>query len=430
MKKNAFTLIELVLVIVILVILGTIALINFKWATLSARDSVRISDVTNISNGLFLYNTKSWDFPIPENSISVTYWWIEFSKIWNLSKSSLSNLWLSWDLIDPMTKKPYPYTLTADNKVLVASKLESDSSLHFDSANASVDEFFVKWNAKYLYLTSDFSIPSNNIELKSTSDSKNYLLINQKSNWIKWNLSSLRWGVFSSCNNVNRLLPWASTWKFDIMLNGKNKSVYCDSGWMRSHLLKSDTLTSGITNSEAQRTSYDNLFKLDKEFNSGAYYTTNIKDISFSKYRYATWNSLSDVDNFSDPIVMYWNYNEWFDDWINSYDKHYAESITLPSSNRPNYFFYNSIWERNKVTLCNYASKKWWRNMYSERLLCWIIVNKYNGNWRNATVMPFWKRGLTWLWCVWGDNWCTPNPVYPSADIKSWMKSYASLWIK
>jgi prepilin-type N-terminal cleavage/methylation domain-containing protein len=110
MKKNAFTLAELVIVIVILVILGTIALINFKWATLSARDSVRISDVTNISNGLFLYNTKSWNFPIPENSISVTYAWNEISKVWNLSTTSLATLWLSWGLVDPQTKDPYPYT--------------------------------------------------------------------------------------------------------------------------------------------------------------------------------------------------------------------------------------------------------------------------------------------------------------------------------
>ena len=47
-KHKAFTLVELIVVIVILAILATIAFLSFSNQSGSARDSVRLSDTTNI----------------------------------------------------------------------------------------------------------------------------------------------------------------------------------------------------------------------------------------------------------------------------------------------------------------------------------------------------------------------------------------------
>jgi prepilin-type N-terminal cleavage/methylation domain-containing protein len=47
-KSSAFTLVELIVVIVILAILATIAFLSFSSQSGSARDSVRLSDTTNI----------------------------------------------------------------------------------------------------------------------------------------------------------------------------------------------------------------------------------------------------------------------------------------------------------------------------------------------------------------------------------------------
>jgi prepilin-type N-terminal cleavage/methylation domain-containing protein len=46
---KAFTLVELIVVIVILAILATIAFLSFSSQSVSARDSTRLSDITNIT---------------------------------------------------------------------------------------------------------------------------------------------------------------------------------------------------------------------------------------------------------------------------------------------------------------------------------------------------------------------------------------------
>jgi len=55
-ENKAFTLVELIVTITILAILGTIAFISFSSYSQSSRDSVRISDLTNIKTSLELFH--------------------------------------------------------------------------------------------------------------------------------------------------------------------------------------------------------------------------------------------------------------------------------------------------------------------------------------------------------------------------------------
>jgi prepilin-type N-terminal cleavage/methylation domain-containing protein len=48
-NQKAFTLVELIVVIVILAILATIAFLSFSSQSASARDSTRLSDMSNIA---------------------------------------------------------------------------------------------------------------------------------------------------------------------------------------------------------------------------------------------------------------------------------------------------------------------------------------------------------------------------------------------
>ena len=68
-----FTLVELIVVITILVILGTIAFTSLSGFSGSARDSSRISDLANISSSLDIVFIKTGAYPMPDNSFSVTY---------------------------------------------------------------------------------------------------------------------------------------------------------------------------------------------------------------------------------------------------------------------------------------------------------------------------------------------------------------------
>lgn len=56
---HGFTLVELIVVITILVILGTIGFISLQGFAGSARDSVRIENLSNLYKGLSLFNVTS-----------------------------------------------------------------------------------------------------------------------------------------------------------------------------------------------------------------------------------------------------------------------------------------------------------------------------------------------------------------------------------
>lgn len=56
---SGFTLVELIVVITILAILGTIGFVQLGGFAGSARDSVRISSLTNLKKGLDMFQIKS-----------------------------------------------------------------------------------------------------------------------------------------------------------------------------------------------------------------------------------------------------------------------------------------------------------------------------------------------------------------------------------
>ena len=65
-RKKAFTLVELLVVIVIIWILAAIWFINYSWYTSSAKDTSRIKDLKTISDALELKLSKWEDLPEPD----------------------------------------------------------------------------------------------------------------------------------------------------------------------------------------------------------------------------------------------------------------------------------------------------------------------------------------------------------------------------
>ncbi len=112
-KKQWFTLVELIVVITILTIFWTILFISYQWFSKNARDSSRISDLSNIKLALENELSQKWYYPHPDNPIKVTYSW---ALVWTQ--------WTIWDLIvfsirtsffnkpiDPLTLNEYTYSL-------------------------------------------------------------------------------------------------------------------------------------------------------------------------------------------------------------------------------------------------------------------------------------------------------------------------------
>lgn len=61
-NKNAFTLVELIVVIIILAILWTIAFISLQWYSMEARDSKRVSDVRSLLTKINIESAKWVDY--------------------------------------------------------------------------------------------------------------------------------------------------------------------------------------------------------------------------------------------------------------------------------------------------------------------------------------------------------------------------------
>jgi prepilin-type N-terminal cleavage/methylation domain-containing protein len=69
---SGFTLVELIVVITILVILGTIGFVQLQGFAGSARDSARIENLTNLQKGLSLFQVVSGTYPMPESPVNIT----------------------------------------------------------------------------------------------------------------------------------------------------------------------------------------------------------------------------------------------------------------------------------------------------------------------------------------------------------------------
>ncbi|MDP2090123.1 MAG: FISUMP domain-containing protein [Candidatus Gracilibacteria bacterium] len=109
---KGFTLVELIVVITILAILGTIAFISLQGYSTSARDSTRVSDLGAMKTALELFQLDAGNYPKPTGLVSITY---SGATVWNqgtFGETVFANLG-KLDKIpkDPLTDKEYTYSV-------------------------------------------------------------------------------------------------------------------------------------------------------------------------------------------------------------------------------------------------------------------------------------------------------------------------------
>ncbi len=126
-KLRGFTLVELIVVITILIILGTIAFTSLTGYSGNARDSDRVTTLKNIENGLNLHQIKSGSYPIPENITGTG----------TINEKILSSVGIIGDTIsqiikinktpvDPLSKTNYVYgTNSSQSQYQIATTLEN-----------------------------------------------------------------------------------------------------------------------------------------------------------------------------------------------------------------------------------------------------------------------------------------------------------------
>ncbi|MDP2090747.1 MAG: prepilin-type N-terminal cleavage/methylation domain-containing protein [Candidatus Gracilibacteria bacterium] len=150
--KYAFTLVELIVVITILAILGTIAFISYTGFSVRSRDGVRLSDIFSIKTSMDLYEIDNGKYPIPSNGINVTY---SGAIVWNqgtFGESVYTNISkLDKIPLDPLTGNQYSYSVTQDRiQYQIAGIIEGDE-ISMISDKLLVNNFIPQVNAGDVY---------------------------------------------------------------------------------------------------------------------------------------------------------------------------------------------------------------------------------------------------------------------------------------
>lgn len=156
-NKKAFTLIELIVTILILIILWTIAFFSFQWYSQASRNSVRIADLSNITNVLEIFNIESWKYPLPENGSLITFsWWTVWQQgtFWGSVFTNVSKL--NKIPTDPLFDREYTYSVTTDRNQFLLWWIEEwwilVQNINIDKSYAwdNVMNAFVVWNYNWL----------------------------------------------------------------------------------------------------------------------------------------------------------------------------------------------------------------------------------------------------------------------------------------
>ncbi|PID87505.1 hypothetical protein CSB07_00875 [Candidatus Gracilibacteria bacterium] len=133
-NRNAFTLVELIVVITIIAILGTIAFMSFQGYSKQARNAIRVSDMDNIKKSLGLFFLRAGKYPLPDSGQEVSF---SGELAWTQGKIGKNiELNLSKNLtelpLDPLLETEYIYSVTNNLKEYeILGVFEPDSSYSF-----------------------------------------------------------------------------------------------------------------------------------------------------------------------------------------------------------------------------------------------------------------------------------------------------------
>lgn len=113
--KKAFTLLELVVVLTIVSVLSVVGLASYSSYAISSRDSARVMDLKNITKTLEYYAIEHNNYPLPTDSVAVTFAWVTIWDQWTIGQSVQEKLQRLTSIpVDPLTGNQYAYSVTQD----------------------------------------------------------------------------------------------------------------------------------------------------------------------------------------------------------------------------------------------------------------------------------------------------------------------------
>jgi len=149
-RTNAFTFIELISVISILIILWAISIISYEKSIVDARNSTRLNDMWNLKMSLKNHKLKNWSYPVPGNFFDITNSWV-IIKQWFLNENVYTQEIIKKPT-DPLVKtRYYTYSIT-NNKLFfqIAMSLEDNLSKNDYDMRAYVDGDYQSLNIDFI----------------------------------------------------------------------------------------------------------------------------------------------------------------------------------------------------------------------------------------------------------------------------------------
>lgn len=198
--KKAFTLIELIVTITILAILWTIAFISLQWYSLYTRNSVRLSDLSNLDKQLWIKLIKSWKIPKPDNFVEITSSWEIVLYQWIAWENTLWILWIFNWWKDPLNESYYPYTTNSNfTKYQVIWFLEDSwfsSVIRTYALESYSNRVLVsKWYKIWILLEKQTNIPiKSNLDLLNTQEEFKFYF--SEDDYLTWTWYVLKWWIW------------------------------------------------------------------------------------------------------------------------------------------------------------------------------------------------------------------------------------------
>ena len=161
-----FTLVELIVVITILWILWAVWFLSFQWQTKNARNTTRMSDLSNLEKWLSSFRVTSDYLPLPENYITIQWSWTVIGYQWDAWDSVLSQVNFNWEWTDPASQTYYIYRIDENKtRFQIMVFLETELSYnhqylpiniaHASTTDYSTREWYSEWTALWILLTDD-----------------------------------------------------------------------------------------------------------------------------------------------------------------------------------------------------------------------------------------------------------------------------------
>lgn len=419
-QNKAFTLVELIVVIIILAILWTIAFISLQWFSRDARDSVRLTDMKSIQKWAELFKLKSDFYPIPDDYLTVTASWVIIRYQWIAWSKLLWDISVHWWWQDPLTNEYYDY-------ILDWTKIQIQISWYFENStlvnNDLVNRGYAveKWNFIKTIWASLWLISQNNEWLHKTNT------------WILdvRNTSEEYTVVFSESDSIT-----SNSWQL-LFTN-----IYNRDSWL-------------LNNKELAKLDDSLILYFDMETTVLSWSTILLKDLSWKWNNWICMNGVTIENCWEWWPVFFDNYIQfdWLDDFIQveKYFSYYGNlwssflidwSITkiddLDSWNEADTFLWNycgqySGWTYNWFWIKNYK----WKFEYRDYSI-WNInhINDhfvFDNRYFIASVLDRVNNRLKFFHWNWWDNFfsswrdISSSITESTCNMRVW-NNYWSMW--